>query len=255
MKDFYKLSFPAFLFLAVCFCLVFEGKSQKMEKAVDSFDKLIVSPKINVTLVKGDREHVQLEYFGVDEDEVNIKVKGKTLKLYLDNARVHDKRVAIRDNRHGKQMVSIYENAEVNAVITYKHLKNLQIRGDQKVVCSGPLKSEKFRIKLYGESQVKLASLETSKLKASLFGQNDLKINAGDAPTQILRLMGENVINTQKVASRYARATSYGESKVFLNSSDLFKVTAFGESKIYYSGDATLMLGLVLGDNHIDKIR
>ena len=253
MKDFLKPSFPTFLFTILCFCFILEGKAQKIEKAVEPFDKLIVSPKINVILIKGEKEHVQLSYFGVEEDEINVKVKGRTLKLYLDNARVHDKRVPAKDRRYGK--VSIYENVEVNAVISYKHLKSLQIRGEQKVVCSDPLKSEKFRIKLYGESQVKLASLETSKLKASLLGQNDLTINAGDISSQILRLMGENVINTQRVTSNYAKATSYGESKVFLNSSDLFKVTAFGESEIYYAGDATLLLGLVLGDNHIGKIR
>ena len=257
MNYLYKTTVLTSITLAFLFCQMPVGLAQQIDREIDSFNKLIVSPRINVTLVKGDKEHVKLEAFGIDPEEVNVRVKGKTLRVYLDKARANEKRVKVRnhDNRGWKQKIGIYEGVVVEATITYRELKHLQFRGEQKMVCNDPLRADKFRIKLYGESKVVLASLKTQRLKASLFGENELLIKSGNTDEQILKLFGENELDTRKVTSAYAKTNTYGVSKVFVNTSELFKVSAFGESKIYYSGGAVLRTGLVLGENRINKIR
>lgn len=257
MKTFNKASGLLSLIIVLLFSQMPWGHAQKIDKDIDAFNKLIVSPKINVTLVKGEKEHVALEAYGVNMDEINVEVRGKTLKVYLDKAKVHEKMVKVRnrDRWHRKAKISVYEGVKVNAIITYRSLKHLEIRGKQDVICDDPLRAEKFRVKLYGESKVRLASLKTERLKASLFGENDLLIKSGSTREQVLKSFGENKINTRSVNSQYAKANTYGESKVYVNTSELFKVTAFGESKIYYAGGATLHPVLILGENSINRIQ
>ena len=257
MKTVNKASGLLSLIIVLLFCQMPLGHAQKIDKDVDPFNKLIVSPRINVTLVKGEKEHVSLEAFGVNTDEINVEVKGKTLRVYLDKAKIHEKMVKVRnrDHWHRKEKISVYDGVKVNATITYRNLKHLEIRGRQDVICDDPLRADKFRVKLYGESKVRLASLETERLKASLFGQNDLLIKSGSTWEQVLKSFGENKINTRSVTSQYAKANTYGQSKVYVNTSELFKVTAFGESRIYYAGSAILHPVLILGENSINRIQ
>ena len=257
MKRLYKTQQRVQLACLFVLCQIPAGFAQDMEEDLDSFNKIVVSPRINLTLVKGDKEHLELETFGVDPDKVNIKTKGKTLRIYLDKARVQEKRVKVRSYRYGnnQQKVSIYDGVKVNATVTYKNLKHLQIRGEQDVLCKDLLRADKFVIKLYGESNVRLASLEAELLKVSLFGKNDLLINSGQTHEQIIKLYGENNIDMKDVDGKYAKTTSYGQSELFVNTSEIIKLTALGESKIYYMGGAILDANLILGENKIRRIR
>ena len=55
---------------------------------VEAFEKVIVSPHIEVTLMEGDEESVTINNAKVAMDKINVTVEGKTLRLYLDDARV-----------------------------------------------------------------------------------------------------------------------------------------------------------------------
>ena len=54
---------------------------------VDHFNKVIVSPNIEVTFIEGDEEKVTIEKSTVSDDKINIQVHGKTLRIYLDDAK------------------------------------------------------------------------------------------------------------------------------------------------------------------------
>ena len=49
---------------------------------VDHFDKVVVSPNIEVTFIEGNEEKVTIEKSTVSDDKINIKVNGKTLRIY-----------------------------------------------------------------------------------------------------------------------------------------------------------------------------
>lgn len=242
--------------LTLCLITISWGaKAQVIEKKVNSFDRIIISPRINVKLVKGTQEKVKIETNGLGADKINIKVSGKTLRIYLDQARIQEKRIRVNNYNGWDEKISIYEGREVDAIITFRDLKHLQIRGNQTVDCEEPLIADKFKLKLYGETRIKLASLSTDRLKASLFGQNKVLIKGGEASKQIVKLFGENTFNTRRVTSKVAKANSFGVSDVYLNTTDWLKVSAFGESNIFYAGGATLHTGLVLGENQINRIK
>ncbi len=229
--------------------------AQVIEKELKAFDKVIISPHINVNLVEGNSEKVHLETNGLPTDVVNVKVKGKTLKIFLDDAKIQDKRVKVVKKNGWKQKISIYEGVEIDATITYRKLKHLQVRGAQTITCDTKLDASKFRLKIYGENRLKLANLTANELKVSLFGENKLLIKEGNVSTQIVRLFGENSFNSRQVKSKFTKANSFGVSKIYINTSDWLKVNAFGESTFYYAGNATLHKGIVLGENEFGRIR
>lgn len=239
------------LLLAALFALIVQfTEAQEISRELKSFNKIVVSPKINLILEQGDQENIRLTYSNVDPSKINIKVQGNTLRVFLDDAKVAEKTY----RTSGNEKRSIYHDASVTAYVTYKELEHLEIRGNQELTCNGPLKAERFTLKAYGENDINLVSLKTEYLRTSLYGDNDLKIRTGKAEYQKYRLFGDNKIDTQDVKSFSATTTIFGESKIKLNTQDNLKVNAFGESQVSYNGNASVNKGLIFGKAQITKL-
>jgi len=224
--------------------------AQEINQDLKSFNKIVVSPKVNLILEKGDKESLRLTYSDVEAEKINIKVKGNTLSIYLDDARVTEK--TERVSQHERR--GIYRDVSVTAYVTYVDLKSLEIRGDQELTCNGPIDTKKFKLKAYGENEIRFASLKTETFKTTMYGRNDLKIKAGETDYQKYRLFGENKIDTQALSSHDATTNIYGESKVKLTTQGELRVTSFGESEVTYSGNAQISRGLILGKTSIEKL-
>lgn len=115
-----------------------------------------------------------------------------------------------------------------------------------------PIVVDKFKLKVYGESDINFASLRTDRLKVGLYGQNNSDINSGEARVQRYRSFGENRIDSKKLASRKAKTSVFGEADFDLAVSDKLKVSAMGETYVTFSGPANVNKGIILG---ISKIR
>jgi hypothetical protein len=238
------------LLAVICIGAVSLSLAQEISRELKPFNKIIVSPKVNLILEQGDQESIRLTYSNVDADKINIRVHGNTLRVYLDDAKVTEKtyRVSSKEKR------GIYHDVSVTAYVTYKELEHLEIRGNQELTCNGPLTAERFTLRAYGENDINLASLKTEYLRTSLHGENDLKIKGGKAEYQKYNLYGVNKIDTQDLKSFSATATIFGESKIKLNTQDNLKVNAFGESQVSYNGNANVNKGLIFGPAQITKL-
>ena len=224
--------------------------AQEITRDLDSFRKIIVSPRINLILEKGDQESIRLVYSNVPADKINITIKNNTLRVYLDDAKVNEK--TERVNPYEQR--SIYHNVSLTAYVTYKELEHLEIRGNQELTCNGPIRAERFTLRAYGENEIWLASVKADYLRTSLYGENDLKIRGGKAEYQKYKLFGENRIDTHELKSYSATANSFGESQITLTTQDQLRINAFGESQISYNGDADVNKGLVFGNTTIHKL-
>ena len=227
-----------------------QDEAPEINKALPSFSRIVVSPKINLILTEGDEESIRLVYHRINPDEINIEVKGKTLRLYLDDSRVTEK--MIKRNKYEKY--SKYADANLTAYVTYRKLDRLEIRGEQELTCNSPIVSEKFILKGYGRNEINLTNIKTAYLKTHLYGENTLNIDGGKAEYQKYKLYGENKIDTRDQKSFYASATIFGESKLMLSIQDEIKVNAFGESEVTYGGNASLNRGLIFGKADIRRI-
>jgi hypothetical protein len=228
--------------------------AQSAEQALQPFHKIVVSPKINVVLTQGPQESVRLEYQNLPPDQINCVVKGKTLRLYLDDAK--KKEPQDKWMKHGKAYKRArYKDAKVTAYVTYRELNALQVRGEEKLKCDSPLISKKFKLKMYGESEVSLTALETDYFKAVLYGENHLRVHSGKAQTQRYRLFGENQVDAERLKCRNLYTSSFGESKLNVYASRRLNVMTFGESIITYRGKARFRKSLVLGESSITHVK
>lgn len=218
---------------------------------VKAFEKVIVSPHIEVILVEGNEESVKIENAKVSDDKINIEVEGKTLRLYLDGAKV----VTKSERREGDSWKkSIYNGTMATATITYKRLKALSIRGEEIVKCESPIEQKGLKLTIYGESKVYFNSMTTEDLTVAIYGESYLEIKGGDVGKQVYRAYGESEVNTLDMNNSSTKITAYGESNFRVNVAERLKVTCYGETTINYKGDADVDKGIVIGEAEIRKI-
>lgn len=242
-----KLALLVFASLA---CLSF-GQAEELNSALKPFRKVIASPHINLVLTRGDEESIRLVYHCVSPDKINIKQHGKTLHIYLDDAKVAEKTL-----KKGYSRVGVYgKDVSVTAYVTYKALEELEIRGNQELSCLDPIRAKRFTLKAYGENEIVLASLNTGYLVTRLYGENSLKINDGKAEYQKYSLYGENDIDTRPLKSYSTTANIFGESKLHLSTDDKLKVNSFGEGQVLYNGDAQVDERLRFGHTTISRLQ
>ena len=220
---------------------------------VNHFDKVIVSPHIEVTFIEGNEEKVTIEKNTVSNDKINIEVNGKTLRIYLDDAKEVVKTEAVYENGN-KVKRPVYEGTVVTATVMYKKLEELSIRGEETIICKSLLKGDRFRLKNYGESEVFLNDVSLGELKTTIYGQSVLVIKAGSVKEQKYTAYGESKINSLGINSNTTKITVYGESNFQINVSDEIKLTAFGEAVVEYKGNPTINKGINIGEVKINKI-
>lgn len=231
----------AFLFLLPA---IGYGQNQEIIRKPGSFSKLVVSPKVNLVLQRGTEESVTIKYSGVDASRIRIEKQGEKLAIYLEDARIVDKRRRVSENG---PKVSVYEGVSVTAYVTYRHLEKLQVRGEEEVTFLDSLDTKKFKLKAYGQAQIILPALHASFFKACLYGQNNLAIRSGQIDQQKYRLYGENKIDTRNVRSTDVAAVIYGEGRLRVAASHELLLTSFGEPQVELSGGGFVQKGIVFG--------
>ncbi|GGG34893.1 head GIN domain-containing protein [Bizionia arctica] len=228
------------------------GYSQT-KKTVDAFDSAEISPHIQVTFIEGTEESVTIEESKVSEDKINIKVKGKTLQVYLEDAKNVTKTETV--NRDGKDMKApIYKGKILTITVTYKNLKELIIKGEESTLFKSPIKVESFDLKIYGESKIIFNEVDFNEFDLDTYGESSLEIKKGSINNQKIRAYGEGEINLFAVENRTTKITAYGESKFKINASNNIKITAYGEAELQYKGNASLEKGITIGDVDISKV-
>ena len=240
-------------FLTVIILCICQVSLAQTTTVVKPFDKVIVSPYIQVTFVEGNEESVTIGSNAVSNDKLNIEVKDKTLRIYLDDAKEITKNKKVYDNGY-KEKRSIYNGTIVKATVTYKTLRTLSVRGEETIVCSSNLTGKKFNLKIYGESHVVLKEVNLGELRTTIYGESYLDIKSGSVTNQRYTTYGEGKINSLGINNNSTKIIAYGESDFSLNVSDAIKITAYGEAKLQYTGNPVITKGLHIGEMHIDKI-
>ncbi len=247
-----KTTFTACLLIILLMTSLNSWAQEERSVTVKAFNKLLVSPHIELILIKGDKEHVRWEFKNVTADKLNAELDGKTLHLYLDKAKVTPKLQKNRDQGWNYKE-SIYKHAKVKAYVTYRELKALELRGSEMVISRDPLVSEEFRLKLYGDGDAYFSSITADYFNASLYGEYALDIGGGEASVQSYKCYGENVVRATEFKGEDVSTTIYGESDLNLNASGSIKVTSLGEGRVFYKGAARLNKGLILGETSISR--
>lgn len=230
-------------------CLSIFASGQEINRSLQHFTRVIASPRVNVILNKGDQESVRLVYNNVTENKINIDVTGKTLRIYLDDARKYERSTA-RTNEYGAKE-SMYEDVSLTAYVTYKELDLLEIRGSQELSCADPIESDAFTLRAYGENDISLSSLKTPFFKAKLYGGNHVRIHKGRTLEQKYISYGDNKVDAKGMRSDYIITSIFGEGSLKLNSAEEVRIDAFGEPDIHVDGGAHINRRLMIGNANI----
>jgi hypothetical protein len=242
------------VFTVVCF-LLFSNQSIAQSKVMDveTFDKIVVSPHIEVIFRKGKKESVSVMSITVPIEKLNIDVKKNTLNLFLDGTKIIANTKKEYVNGY-KTKTSIYKGTVARVIITYKNLNSLDLRGEERFEFESYINSKKLRLQIYGESQVYFNEVAINSLLVSIYGESYLEIKQGKIENQKFTAYGESKVNTMNVESKETKLTAYGDGTFQFNVSEKLKITSYGEATIKYSGSPTLNKGIIIGETKITNI-
>jgi len=189
----------------------------------------------------------------VSDDKVNIEVNSGTLRVYLDDAKMTTKQKKVVKNGV-KMKVPIYKGKVLTISVTYKHIDNLSLRGEQRTICESPISVEEFSLKIYGESEVVFNEMNVAKLGVDIYGESHLTINKGKTDYQRITAYGEGEVDVLEVKNTKAKYRGLGEAVFRVNTSEHIKFTAFGEAELYYKGNPEIDRGFGIGASTITQI-
>lgn len=238
------------IIIAICIGQIMQAQEKT---SVAAFNKVIISPHIETTFVQGDEESVTILENTESKDKVNIEVKNGTLRVYLDDAKMTTKHKKIKKNGV-KMKVPIYKGKVLTIQVTYKHIDNLSLRGEERTLCESLINVDAFSLKIYGESQVVFNEIAINEFDVDVYGESQLTIKKGNTKNQNITAYGEGEINLVEVNNKTSKLKAYGEAEFKVNASEQIKFTAYGEAELYYKGTATISQGLSFGDSKINQI-
>lgn len=251
MKSFSLKNARLLLVLTISFSLnSINIHAQSKTFDIESFDKVIVSPHIEVNFKKGDKESVILESSTEPIEKFNVEIKNNTLQLYLEDAKVTTK----SEKEDNDRRVPLYTGTVVKATVIYREVETFSLRGEERFDFESPIDTKKMILNLYGESQVYLNNVTLDELKVAIYGKSFLKIDKGAIVFQKITAYGESSVNLLDVTSKRTKLTAYGDGSFQFNASDELKVTSYGEPTIAYKGDARVKNGLSFGEVSIVKM-
>ena len=228
------------------------GIAQDKEYTTSEFDKVIVSPHIEVEFVEGQTEKVEVLSNTEPLSKLNVDVKNEVLHVYLDDARVSTKQTKTKgDNWTYKE--GIYKGKVATLRITYVDLEECDIRGEEGAHFKSTIDRSAFKLAVYGESDVIVEDIQVNDLKVAIYGESHLTMKAGAVNHQKYVTYGESVVEASAVSSNETKITAYGEGEYFFKVENDLKVTSFGESLIYYVGNPELSKRIMLGETIVKR--
>ena len=243
---------PIFLFLTI-FSMQLVTAQEKTISITDDYNKIIVSPHIEVEFVQGTKSSVEVQEITVGIDKFKYEIIDKTLQVYLEGAKTTTKHKKYKHNGY-KQKVPLYKNTVAKIKITYAAVDIFSLRGEEKITFESPLEQEGCTLRIYGESEVLIKEAKLKDLRIAIYGESHLVIDGGSITNQKITAYGSSTVRTLNVATKNAKVTAYGEGIYQLAVSDRLKVTSYGESKVLYRGAPELKKGIVIGEATIASV-
>ena len=222
--------------------LIFHGYGQVDQVSVDPFSRVMIHPYFQVEFKKGTTEKIEFLSSTVDLSKINVEVSGRTLHLYLDDAKVAFRRMLT-------DPFDKYRNGtRVKAIITYTEIEKLSVYGEERIAFLDDIDQRKLQLKIYGDADVRFERINTGNLKVGLYGDNKLSIEGGDVSNQVYNSYGDNVVNARRLHGDYLKFVNFGDNELHVGEYQYVKLTSFGDATISYIGDPILDKKITLGE-------
>ncbi|MEQ9221028.1 MAG: DUF2807 domain-containing protein [Cyclobacteriaceae bacterium] len=209
------------------------GQEHKIARNLDSFDRILIGPGVNVELIESDKEFIELVSDGEAMYDLDIEVKDNQLKVnykLIDLDNNSDQKYSLKGTR--------YEDVVVDGKIYYRFLNELDFRGSHELFTDEKFTADEFAIKLFGASEMSLANVVARQLEIKLVGENKLIIMDGEAADLELRFVGDNEVSIRGMKAEDAQIKAIGDNEIDIYVAESLGVSTIGETKIRHKGDA-----------------
>lgn len=220
---------------------------------VGHFDKVIISPRIQVTFIQGEREGVTFDSTAPHARDVRVELHGNTLRIYLKGAKELEKTCITYE--HGfREKRPVYQGTLIRAVVTYRTLHTLSVRGDETQTIKSMVTARHFLLRVMGAAHILFDRVDLGSLHAVLYGSSTLDILSGSIGEERFTAYGESRINALSVNSATGRITAYGEADFSMNVSQEITISSFGTARLRYRGAAQINKGINIDGPRIMKL-
>lgn len=267
-----KITFLMLLFLATT--LSFGQKKEKIKGSkivtiekleLKDFNELEIEDDLEVFLIKGDKNSIEIEADDNLHTAINHEVNGTNLRLNTNKEISGAKKVEIRlTYTDALNLITIRQEAKVN-IITEMALKNITIKTFDYSKTFMNVNSPNFTLLANDKSKVELnlksedAFIEMSKNGAikALVASNKLKIDMyqkssavieGDVNDMKLRLDNNAEYTGKNLNTKQLDLIADGSTNCSLQSSKNVTITATGKTEIYIYGEPKIELKKFTGE-------
>lgn len=247
------MKFKSIIFFMSLLFLNSNLTAQKTIKLESDFDKIIVSPHLEVIFKKGDTPTIEILDINIPMEKFRYELNKGTLQVYLEGAKTYtkNKKIVVRNT---ERKVPLYKGRVAKVIVTYTDVKIFSLRGEEKITFQTPLIQKECVLRIYGKSEVTINTVALDRLDVSIYGDSFLNIEKGNIKKQKITAYGASKVMALDVISEETRLTAYGDGIFKFNVSDSIKVSSYGEATVLYKGDATLKKGIVIGESTIKKM-
>lgn len=232
-------------FLLVCAPTI---SAQEISRNLPKFDQIVLGPYIELNLIEGDEEHIQIEAENIDTGLINIIVKHGKLRIYLDNAKYLPRNETSLKGKD-KYIHEMYQDVQIYATVTFRELVSLAVISEEIISCQGSIKNTSFKLRTIGETKVFFENIEVEKLKIKSIGENEISIASGKAMACKTKLIGENKVGIVQIEANTAKFSSIGENRIECNTEEKLRILTIGESEFVQYGKANIQKGFRIGEN------
>lgn len=221
------------------------AKAQNNIRPLKAFEKVDLGPYIQAILIKGETPGVSILENNLPKEQLIIKVGGKTLKVYIKNAR----------NLQKNKMNSL-ANGKVKAKIKiyYTALNSLAVRGSEQITFESNLNCPEFYVRGQGNGSILFNHINIDRLTSHLFGNFNVSSKGGKVSHQQFKTYGNAGVDFENVMSTETHLTMNGNNEIFVNVTDYLKTKGFGNFSVKYKGNPVLKKGLKLGKGTVEKV-
>ncbi len=189
-----------------------ERKNQT--RNVGSFNNIITSKGINLTLIEGNDEKVRIEIENGDVTDVITDIKGRDLKVKLKT--------------------KIYNNVSVQVYVTYKNLHALNAGTGSFITNEGTLHADKLELKASTGSSI-ILNIDTQSLYASTVSSKIELVGNSEFQEASSSTGGRYVADQLICKESIIKASTGGTA--WVNTTESLDIKTSTGGKIYYTGN------------------
>lgn len=185
---------------------------------INPFQEISVTGNIQVQLEAGEEESLKIEFEGLPEDQLSVKVVQGELRLNSLNS-------------------LLYKDVHVKAYVTYKNLRGIKANGGASIRNKGEINSPALDIKTGSGASTDL-QIRTEALQASATEGGRLNLQGTAETQEVWAATGGQYLAAALETSRtYVRCNTGGKAEV--KASELIEITANTGGEVLYYGEPT----------------